>query len=56
LGVVVHLCDRVGVMQQGRIVDVQAGGALVAGHGLHAYTRGLVDATRDATGRAAANV
>lgn len=54
LGVVVHLCDRVGVMQHGRIVDVQPGAALVGGHGLHPYTRGLVEATRDATGRAAA--
>jgi peptide/nickel transport system ATP-binding protein len=46
LGVVVHLCDRVGVMQHGRIVDVQPRDALVAGTGVHAYTRALVDATR----------
>ena len=50
LGVVVHLCDRVAVMQHGRIVDIQQRDALVGGHGLHAYTRTLVEATR--SGRA----
>jgi peptide/nickel transport system ATP-binding protein len=53
LGVVVHLCDRVAVMQQGRIVDIQNSRDLVDGHGLHAYTRSLVDGTRHAS-RAAA--
>jgi peptide/nickel transport system ATP-binding protein len=46
LGVVVHLCDRVAVMQQGRIVDVQPRDALAGGAGLHDYTRALVQATR----------
>jgi peptide/nickel transport system ATP-binding protein len=46
LGVVVHLCDRVAVMQHGRMIDVQPRDALAHGHGLHGYTRSLVDATR----------
>jgi len=47
LGVVTHLCDRVAVMQQGRIVeqlDCQALGQDLASH---AYTRLLVQASRD---------
>jgi ABC-type methionine transport system ATPase subunit len=51
LGVVVHLCDRVAVMQQGRIVDIQRSDALAGGGELHPYTRSLVEATRSA-GRA----
>jgi peptide/nickel transport system ATP-binding protein len=50
LGVVAHLCDRVAVMQQGRIVDIQPSTALAHGSGLHGYTRTLVDATRHASG------
>jgi peptide/nickel transport system ATP-binding protein len=46
LGVVVHLCERIAVMQHGRIVDIQQRDALVGGAGLHGYTRALVDATR----------
>ena len=46
LGVVVHLCDRVAVMQHGRIVDIQHRDALASGSSLHAYTRSLVEATR----------
>lgn len=46
LGVVVHLCDRVGVMQQGRIVDIQPRDRLTAETGPHPYTRALVAATR----------
>jgi peptide/nickel transport system ATP-binding protein len=46
LGVVAHLCDRVAVMQHGRIVDIQQRDALVAGRGVHDYTRSLVEATR----------
>jgi peptide/nickel transport system ATP-binding protein len=46
LGVVVHLCDRVAVMQHGRVIDIQQRDALVSGSGLHAYTRSLVEATR----------
>jgi peptide/nickel transport system ATP-binding protein len=52
LGVVAHLCDRVAVMQQGRIVDIQHSAALASGSGLHRYTRALVDATRHASGAA----
>lgn len=44
LGVVVHLCDRLAVMQQGRIVDTLPTGEL--GNGGVAYTRTLVEATR----------
>jgi peptide/nickel transport system ATP-binding protein len=47
LGVVVHLCERVAVMQHGRIVDIRHRDALVSGDGVHAYTRSLVDATRN---------
>jgi peptide/nickel transport system ATP-binding protein len=46
LGVVVHLCDRVAVMQHGKVVDIQHCAALANGSGLHGYTRTLVDATR----------
>jgi len=46
LGVVVHLCERVAVMQHGRIVDIQGRDALASGAGLHGYTRALVGATR----------
>jgi peptide/nickel transport system ATP-binding protein len=52
LGVVVHLCDRVAVMQHGRIVDIQHSAELAGGSGLHGYTRTLVDATRNASGAA----
>ncbi|QBE62222.1 ABC transporter ATP-binding protein [Pseudoduganella lutea] len=46
LGVVVHLCDRLAVMQQGRIVDTLASSALGNGGVTNPYTRTLVDATR----------
>jgi peptide/nickel transport system ATP-binding protein len=46
LGVVVHLCERVAVMQQGRIVDTIASDVLSAGGATHEYTRMLVEATR----------
>jgi peptide/nickel transport system ATP-binding protein len=46
LGVVVHLCDRVAVMQHGRVIDIQQRDALVSGEDAHAYTRSLVEATR----------
>ncbi|MEO7495000.1 MAG: ABC transporter ATP-binding protein [Massilia sp.] len=49
LGVVVHLCDRVGVMQQGRIVDTLDSSQLSEGRASHPYTRALVDATRSYT-------
>ena len=46
LGVVVHLCDRVAVMQQGRIVDTLDSAMLSSGGATHPYTRSLVEATR----------
>ena len=46
LGVVVHLCDRVAVMQNGRIVDTLDSALLSNGGATHPYTRVLVDATR----------
>ncbi len=46
LGVVAHLCDRVAVMQQGRIVDLLETAAIVGSQPAHPYTRMLVDASR----------
>ncbi|MDQ8021324.1 MAG: ABC transporter ATP-binding protein [Moraxellaceae bacterium] len=46
LGVVAHLCDRVAVMQQGRIVDMQECAALSGSMPTHPYTRMLVEASR----------
>jgi peptide/nickel transport system ATP-binding protein len=48
LGVVAHLCDRVAVMQQGRIVD-SLDCAQLANGATHPYTRMLVDSTRSYT-------
>ena len=44
LGVVAHLCDRLAVMQQGRIVETLSTEALCQGDAQHAYTRTLVAA------------
>ncbi len=46
LGVVAHLCDRVAVMQQGRIVDLLEASAIVGSQPAHPYTRMLVEASR----------
>jgi len=46
LGVVAHLCDRLAVMQQGRIVETLSTDALCRSEARHAYTQMLVDATR----------
>lgn len=46
LGVVAHLCDRVAVMQHGRIVDSLACDALAGSAPTHPYTRMLVEASR----------
>lgn len=46
LGVLAHLCDRVAVMQQGRIVDLLRCASLVGAVPEHPYTRMLVEATR----------
>jgi peptide/nickel transport system ATP-binding protein len=45
LGVVAHLCDRLAVMQQGRIVETLATDDLCAGAAQNAYTRSLVAAS-----------
>ncbi|WP_455924851.1 ABC transporter ATP-binding protein [Pseudomonas putida] len=47
LGVVTHLCDRVAVMQQGRIVEQLDSHALSQDLAVHDYTRMLVQASRD---------
>ena len=47
LGVVTHLCDRVAVMQQGKIVELLDSQALSQDLASHAYTRMLVQASRD---------
>ena len=46
LGVVAHLCDRVAVMQSGRILETLKVDDLCADQAQHAYTRMLVDASR----------
>ena len=45
LGVVAHLCDRVAVMQQGRIVENLSVDALCDGEAEHPYTRMLLGAS-----------
>ncbi|WP_249728925.1 ABC transporter ATP-binding protein [Acidovorax sp. CCYZU-2555] len=45
LGVVAHLCDRLAVMQQGRIVETLTTDALCADAAQHEYTRKLVQTT-----------
>ncbi|MNT97747.1 nickel transporter ATP-binding protein NikD [compost metagenome] len=47
LGVVSHLCDKVAVMQQGRIVERLDSQALSQDLARHEYTRMLVQASRD---------
>ena len=46
LAVVAHLCDRVGVMQQGRIEEVLEVPTLLAGEARTDYTRILFEASR----------
>ncbi len=46
LGVVAHLCERVAVMQQGRIVDLVDSASLAGTAPEHPYTRMLVEASR----------
>jgi peptide/nickel transport system ATP-binding protein len=45
LGVVAHLCERVAVMQQGRIVEEVTVDALCSGEVQHPYTRMLLGAS-----------
>ncbi|MGE8049870.1 ABC transporter ATP-binding protein [Pseudomonas monteilii] len=53
LGVVSHLCDKVAVMQQGRIVEQLDCRALSQDQATHDYTRMLVQASRDFSADAA---
>lgn len=46
LGVVVHMCQRLAVMQQGRIVDTLDSELLRSGAASHPYTRSLLAASR----------
>ncbi len=46
LGVVSHMCDRLAVMQHGRIVEEMTAQALAAGTPSHPYTRQLLVASR----------
>jgi len=46
LGVVVHMCQRLAVMQQGRIVDTLDSQLLRSGAASHPYTRSLLAASR----------
>jgi peptide/nickel transport system ATP-binding protein len=46
LGVVAHLCDRVAVMQHGRILECITVDELCRGEVAHPYTRQLLDASR----------
>lgn len=48
LGVVAHLCDRLAVMQRGRILETLSRDALCAGEAAHDYTRSLVAAADEA--------
>lgn len=47
LAVVAHLCDQVAVMQQGRVVETLATTELAANQAEHAYSRLLIQASRD---------
>jgi peptide/nickel transport system ATP-binding protein len=47
LAVVAHLCDQVAVMQQGRVVETLATAELAANQAEHAYSRLLIQASRD---------
>ena len=45
LGVVAHMCERVGVMRTGRIVEETTVGAMRAGRVEHEYTRRFIEAS-----------
>ena len=42
LAVVAHLCDRLGVMNGGRLVETMSAGDLRTGQARHPYSRGLI--------------
>ncbi len=46
LPVVAHMCERIGVMTEGRIVEELTAAALKAGEAHHPYTRQLLEASR----------
>ena len=46
LAVIAHICDRVGVMQQGQIEEVLGVDTLLAGEAKTEYTRTLFEASR----------
>jgi ABC-type dipeptide/oligopeptide/nickel transport system ATPase subunit len=46
LAVVAHMCDRLVVMQTGRIVEELAADALAAGRADHSYSQQLIEASR----------
>ena len=46
LAVIAHLCDRVGVMQQGQIEEVLGVETLLSGEAATDYTRTLFEASR----------
>ncbi|WP_372800595.1 ABC transporter ATP-binding protein [Paracoccus seriniphilus] len=45
LAVVAHMCDRLAVMQHGRIVEIMSGDALRRGEGKQDYTKHLIEAS-----------
>jgi len=53
LAVIAHLCARVGVMQQGRLVEQTTAAALAAGQVVHPHTRALLEATPGFSGTVA---
>jgi peptide/nickel transport system ATP-binding protein len=46
LGVVAHLCERIGVMLQGRMIEVTSATALADGRPTESYTRELLESNR----------
>jgi peptide/nickel transport system ATP-binding protein len=46
LGVIAHLCHRVGVMQHGRILEALSTDELISGAARVPYTQMLVNASR----------
>ncbi|KQQ59945.1 peptide ABC transporter ATP-binding protein [Pseudomonas sp. Leaf127] len=51
LGVVAHLCDRLAVMQQGRVVETLDSDQLLGNQVHHDYSRLLIQASRDLDAR-----
>jgi peptide/nickel transport system ATP-binding protein len=49
LGVVAHLCSRIAIMQQGRLVEIVAADTLRTGRVQEDYTRRLIEASRGFT-------